>query len=100
MRKFLAARFVSALLVAGTFPSAVPAKCSNDPADRDAHQAHRRHLRREHLLRSLLRHLPQRRKQPGETPFYYIKSSDRGNDVANNLITPLDPTKASLRSRA
>jgi phospholipase C len=36
---------------------------------------------------------PKAQNNAGETPFTYEPSRHRGNDVANNLITPLDPTK-------
>jgi phospholipase C len=36
---------------------------------------------------------PKAQNNPGETPFHYKPSPHRGNDVANTLITPLDPTR-------
>jgi phospholipase C len=36
---------------------------------------------------------PSALNKAGETPFHYVPSPHRGNDVANTLVTPLDTTK-------
>jgi phospholipase C len=119
MRKFVAAS-LAALLVAGNSPllsyAASPAPIANDRNDRDHdydrdHDGGRGHNDDSDARTATpIKHIvvifgenisfdhyfgtyPKAENNAGETPFHYIPSRHRGNDVANNLITPLDPTR-------
>jgi phospholipase C len=94
MRKSLAAA-LSALLVAGTLPN--PSVAEN-PFSSDPHTAtpikhivviFGENISFDHYFGTY----PKAQNNPGETPFHYVPSRNFGHDVANNLITPLDPTK-------
>jgi phospholipase C len=101
MRKFLAAT-LSTLLVVGTLP--IPSFAAESENDR------RNEPGSETKTATPIKHVvvifgenisfdhyfgtyPKAENKPGETPFHYVPSRHRGNDVANTLITPLDPTK-------
>jgi phospholipase C len=94
MRKALAAA-LSALLVAGTLPT--PSVAEN-PFSSDPRTAtpikhivviFGENISFDHYFGTY----PKAQNNPGETPFHYTPSRNFGHDVANNLITPLDPTK-------
>ena len=117
MRKFVAAS-LAALLVAGTLPlqsfAAPPAAPLNNQNDNKGHDGG---SDSEPATATPIKHIvvifgenvsfdhyfgsyPKAENNSGETPFKYIPSPHRGHDVANTLITPLDPTKdfAPLKS--
>ena len=97
MRKFLAAS-LSALLVVGTLP--VPSFAADwryEPQNEPRTATPIKHvvvifgenISFDHYFGTY----PKAQNNSGETPFTYVPSRHRGHDVANNLITPLDPTK-------
>jgi phospholipase C len=96
MRKFLAAS-LSALLVVGTVPTPSFADHDNDSRNEPKTATPIKHvvvifgenISFDHYFGTY----PKAENNPGETPFNYIPSKHKGNDVANTLITPLDPTK-------
>ena len=97
MRKFLAAS-LSTLLVVGTLPSPILSAESHD----DRHDEPRTASPIKHVVVIFGENIsfdhyfgtyPKAQNNPGETPFHYISSSHAGNNVANTLMTPLDPTK-------
>jgi phospholipase C len=105
MRRFIAAS-LSTLLFVGTLPiSSIAAEHGND-----AKEDSRRESQNEPQTATPIKHVvvifgenisfdhyfgtyPKAQNNPGETPFHYKPSHHPGNDVANTLITPLDPTK-------
>ena len=100
MRKFLAAT-LSTLLVVGTLPTSSFATSPNDH-DSDRGSEPRTATPIKHVVVIFGENIsfdhyfgtyPKAENKPGETPFHYVPSRHRGNDVANTLITPLDPTK-------
>ena len=70
--------------------------------DRDEDQAHRRHLRREHLVRSLLRHLPERAEQHRRAELRRRPEHRRATRTASRRRstrrTPSRPSPASICS--
>jgi phospholipase C len=112
MRKLVAAS-LAAMLVAGTTPlpsfaapAAAPSNNSNDRDDR----GHNGGNDSEPATATPIKHIvvifgenvsfdhyfgsyPKAENKAGETRFRYIPSLHRGNDVANTLFTPLDPTR-------
>jgi phospholipase C len=93
MRKFLAAS-LSAFLVAGTFPVT---SFAGEPESEPQTATPIKHvvvifgenISFDHYFGTY----PKAENNSGETRFKYIQSPHAGHDVANNLITPLDPTK-------
>ena len=93
MRKILAAS-LSALLVLGTLPTGALAQHSQDEVETKTPIKHivvifGENISFDHYFGTY----PKAENKPGETPFHYIPSPHFGHDVANTLITPLDPTK-------
>ena len=95
MRKILAAA-VSMLLVAGTLPT--PSFAADPHSSSDLRTAtpikhvvviFGENISFDHYFGTY----PKAQNNPGETRFNYIPSRHFGHDVANNLITPLDPTR-------
>ena len=108
MRKFLAAT-LSTLLVMGTLP--IPSFAAESGNDRNDHDSDRgsdhdsgsrtatpikhvvvifgENISFDHYFGTY----PKAENKSGETPFNYHPSRHHSNDVANTLITPLDPTK-------
>ncbi|HTJ31357.1 MAG TPA: alkaline phosphatase family protein [Acidobacteriaceae bacterium] len=117
MRKIVAAS-LAALLVAGTFPlpsfAASPAAPQNNHNDNEdfgrGNDGRDGNRGSEPATATPIKHIvvifgenisfdhyfgtyPKAQNNSGETPFHYIPSRHPGHDVANNLITPLDPTR-------
>jgi len=109
MRKFIAAA-LSALLVAGTLPIPSIAAESRNDRDNDRRNDDRNDFGNEPRTATPIKHVvvifgenisfdhyfgtyPKAENNPGETPFHYVPSFHFGHNVANTLITPLDPTK-------
>src|SRR6202021_121157 len=101
MRRFLAAS-LSTLLVVGTVPiSSVAADHENESKSQSQNEPQTatpikhvvvifgENISFDHYFGTY----PKAQNNPGETPFHYKSSNHSGNDVANTLITPLDPTK-------
>jgi phospholipase C len=101
MRRFLAAS-LSTLLVLGTVPiSSVAADHENESKSQSQNEPQTatpikhvvvifgENISFDHYFGTY----PKAQNNPGETPFHYKSSNHSGNDVANTLITPLDPTK-------
>src|SRR5271155_2584212 len=97
MRKFLAAS-LSTLLVAGTLPTTTfAAEPQNDGRNEPPTATPIKHvvvifgenISFDHYFGTY----PKAQNNSGETPFHYKPSHHAGNDVANTLLTPLDPTK-------
>jgi phospholipase C len=101
MRRFLAAS-LSTLLVVGTIPiSSVAADHENESKSQSQNEPQTatpikhvvvifgENISFDHYFGTY----PKAQNNPGETPFHYKSSNHSGNDVANTLITPLDPTK-------
>jgi phospholipase C len=93
MRKFVAAS-LAALLVVGTSPLS---SFAGQPQDEPQTATPIKHIvvifgeniSFDHYFGTY----PKAQNNPGETRFKYVQSPHAGHDVANNLITPLDPTK-------
>ena len=93
MRKFVAAS-LAALLVVGTSPLS---SFAGQPQDEPQTATPIKHIvvifgeniSFDHYFGTY----PKAENNPGETRFKYIQSPHAGHNVANNLITPLDPTK-------
>jgi phospholipase C len=93
MRKFVAAS-LAALLVVGTSPLS---SFAGQPQDEPQTATPIKHIvvifgeniSFDHYFGTY----PKAENNPGETRFKYVQSPHAGHDVANNLITPLDPTK-------
>jgi len=93
MRKLLAAS-LSALLVVGTIPTpSLAADLRNEPKTatpiKHVVVIFGENISFDHYFGTY----PKAQNNAGETPFIYEPSRHKGNDVPNNLITPLDPTK-------
>ena len=105
MRRFLAAS-LSTLLVVGTLPTSTLAADHGNDSKSDS----KSESQNEPATATPIKHVvvifgenisfdhyfgtyPKAQNNPGETPFHYKKSNHAGNDVPNNLLTPLDPTK-------
>jgi phospholipase C len=105
MRRFLAAS-LSTLLVVGTLPTSTLAADHGNDSKSDS----KSESQNEPETATPIKHVvvifgenisfdhyfgtyPKAQNNPGETPFHYKKSNHAGNDVPNNLLTPLDPTK-------
>ena len=105
MRKILAAS-LSALLTVGTIPTSAFAAGPGDGPHSDPQNDHQNEPRTatpiKHVVVIFGENIsfdhyfgtyPKAQNNPGETPFTYVPSRHKGRDAANNLITPLDPTK-------
>jgi phospholipase C len=101
MRKFLAAT-LSTLLVVGTLPAPSFAADHHFPSDPRFPSESRTATPIKHVVVIFGENIsfdhyfgtyPKAKNGSGETRFNYIPSRQRDNDVANNLITPLDPTR-------
>jgi phospholipase C len=93
MRKFVAAS-LAALLVVGTSPLSSFAAQPQDEPQTATPIKHivvifGENISFDHYFGTY----PKAENNPGETRFKYIPSPHAGHDVANTLITPLDPTK-------
>src|SRR5580692_8622824 len=97
MRRFIAAS-LSTLLVVGTLPTpSFAADHGNESQNEPQTATPIKHvvvifgenISFDHYFGTY----PKAQNNPGETPFHYKPSNHAGNDVANTLITPLDPTK-------
>jgi phospholipase C len=90
MRKFLAAA-LTALLVAGTVPT--PSYAADPPSKfpiKHIVVIFGENISFDHYFGTY----PNAQNNPGETPFHYTQLVKRVvNQVPNNLVTPLDPTK-------
>jgi len=89
MRKILAAS-LSALLVAGTFPMPANATPPDPPSVSPIKHIvviFGENISFDHYFGTY----PNAKNNAGETPFTYIPSTQTGNNIPNNLITPLDP---------
>ncbi|HEX4322470.1 MAG TPA: alkaline phosphatase family protein [Acidobacteriaceae bacterium] len=96
MRRFLAAS-LSTLLFVGTLPVPSFAGEKNDASQNDPATAtpikhivviFGENISFDHYFGTY----PKAQNNSGETRFKYVQSPHAGHDVANNLITPLDPT--------
>src|ERR1700753_1784016 len=96
MRKFLAAS-LSAMLVVSTLPTPTFAESHRDRDDEPQTATPIKHvvvifgenISFDHYFGTY----PKAENNSGETRFHYTPSTHRGNDVANTLSPPLDPTK-------
>jgi phospholipase C len=87
MRKILAAS-LAAVLFAGTFP--VPARAAETPTVTPIKHIvviFPENISFDHYFGTY----PNAENKNGETPFTYVPSTWTGHNVANNLVTPLDP---------
>ncbi|MFC5862555.1 phospholipase C [Acidicapsa dinghuensis] len=96
MRRFLAAS-LSAMIAVSTIPFPSFAESHNRQQDEPETTTPIKHvvvifgenISFDHYFGTY----PKAQNNSGETRFHYIPSTHPGHDVANNLITPLDPTK-------
>ncbi len=96
MRRFLAAS-LSAMIAVSTIPFPSFAQSRNDSPDEPETATPIKHIvvifgeniSFDHYFGTY----PKAENNSGETRFHYIPSPHAGHDVANNLITPLDPTR-------
>src|SRR5271154_6104013 len=100
MRRFLAAS-LSTLLFVGTLPIASFAENQGNDS-KEAQNEPQTATPIKHIVVIFGENIsfdhyfgtyPKAQNNPGETRFKYIPSPHVGHDVANTLITPLDPTK-------